>query len=295
MRRLDVALLSLAALWCRAGFGTEPAQTDRLRLPDGIELAVAASDAIGNTEVRFVQGETIRISATISALDVLDAMARADRAEVTARAPQEGGAAGDVGASRQRVAEAKARVGPRLQELRGKLAVDVLTVGETSRQADVVPVKSGASEIVNGAREEVWWVFDGASTPAANLTFRVALADPPSEVRVSVDIVPVEAATQAERCRASYIGAHLAFEQGRVQEAAALAREAAGLGESRGYYTMAAFHVLGDAQSRLGDGAGALEAYRRALKIAEAAFPKSNLPDLLGRRIRELGGTTSAH
>ena len=121
-------------------------------------------------------------------------------------------------------------------------------------------------------------------SPGADVT---ATAAPDPSV-LDFELVSTERATAAERARAIYVKAHVAFDKKAYRQVIELAAQAAELGEANGYYRMAALHLLGDAHFALDNKQEALQAYRDVLVIARAAFPKSRLPAILGPRVRQL-------
>ncbi len=300
---IAIAIITGAADVGRAG--------ERCVLPGNVELRVSVADGLGNPvpNERFVRDELILVSGVLSALDVLEAQAAVDRARAqamrfgNARSPERAKEAGEQLISAQAALVQAHRKTSRssLKELADGL---VLTPSrddsrQRSEQIEINAVRlegPGRPERtgpLGDAIAEVRWLVDTTALPSGTFRLQVSpqaqtpgVGTPHVEVRFVV--VPSRDATNAERCRAQYVRAQLAFDAGRYEEAANLAGPAAELGAPFGYYRMAALHVLGDAHYATENTGAALDAYRRALEIAKVAFPKSRLPFILGRRIREL-------
>lgn len=284
--------------------------TDRVVLPDDVELRIGACDELGNSvpDNRFVRGEVIIVRVTLSALRVLQAKADLDEAkmQVTLLSSQE--TPEQTKEAKDRMASAEARLAKErrkieLAPLRGvaaQLAMATLltTSGEeparTELRADIVEHGTGeeTESRTGGARIEVWWSLETAVIALGKITLEVA----PKTGAVStvattlLDLVAPEQTTQDNRCRVAYIPARLASKAGRYRDAAEHAERAAKIGDRLGYHRMAALSVLGDAHYALNDTQAALDAYRQALEIAEVAFPNSHLQVFLAHRVRELGG-----
>jgi len=269
-------------------------------LPGNVELRVSVADALGNpvSSGRFVEGETVLVKATLSALEVLDARAAADRLQAQMSRP------GGAGPERTRVEEEFHAMEGKLaaagdavvRSPLGGLANRLRLTAEVTRPARAAGtaypnlvrlVSAGPPPPPDAAHVETRWSFDSSTAGPGTVSVLVQL-EGEAPAAVTFDVVPNDVATGSERCRAAYAGAHLALEAKRYKDAADLAATAVALGEPLEYHRMAALHVLGDAQSALGNRSAALAAYRDALQIAVAAFPKSALPAILGSRVQEL-------
>ena len=306
-----LALLGILAV---AASTVATAAGDRFLLPGSVELRLTVSDELSNPVAnnRFVTGEVVRVTATLLPLKVLDARAALDAARVRLMVLGSEGSQEKRQQAEQKLASARARVDAArtalaensLQERADQLVVEVhLSVPSAGSQAaESVPILRQAPLSGMGTSHTVgdvltlWWQVETTNLPAGTVTVTVSVspdadataAAAPDPSVLDFELVSTERATTAERARAIYVKAHVAFDKKAYRHVIELAAQAAELGEANGYYRMAALHVLGDAHFALGNKRAALQAYREVLVIAKAAFPKSGLPTILGPRVREL-------
>ncbi len=284
---------------------------EKVVLPGNIELRVSLADGLGNPVAnrRFVHNEPIQVSGVLSALNVLESHAAVDRARAHVKRFENARPAEQAKHFEEELASAEAALARANREisrdpLRELAEQLVLTgardgMGQASQPIEINAVRLEETQGVertgslSGAVVKVQWSINTDALPEGSLSLQISPRAPRIDtLNVEMEVVLVSPldATNAERCRSQYVKAQLALDRGQYQEAVDLAGSAAELGEPLEYYRMAALHVLGDARSATGDVRNALDAYRRALDIARVAFPKSALPSILGRRIRELEG-----
>lgn len=296
----------VAALAVVGGVAEVGRAGERAILPDGIQLRVSVSDQLGNpvTQDTFVKGEVVLIHATLSDLGALQARANQDRSTV-----QRLRLAGSLreeeeirrAAARAEVEQGRAIEGllpSSLQRMAGKLVLTARRFEQGRGGAALTPTPLEADATIQSSRQsvrdrtEVWWKLDSAALLPGPILLQLASGAHVGAASASMrfELVSPEQASPENRCRSIYVRARLAMEAKppRHDEAARLAEDAAQFGLPNGYYRMAALHTLGDAQSALGNRQAAIAAYRQALDIVNAAFPKSRLPYILSARIRDL-------
>jgi tetratricopeptide (TPR) repeat protein len=256
---------------------------ERVTLAGNVEVRIAVLDELRNSvaEDRFVEGETILVRATVSDLSALQAKLDLDK---TQRSPDQHAQAVPLEVSS-------------LQEVASQLVLvanEKPLQGETQQELRLQRVERHAAAMADArphsAQVELWWSVDPITTRPGRVSL---VLDVPSHPHAGpatreFEVVSPEQATRDNHCRALYVKARIALDAGRDREAAEVAERATQVGEPLGYHRMFAMRVLGDALYALGNRRAALDAYRESVRIAEAAFPKSDLPVVLGPRIREL-------
>lgn len=287
---------------------------DRVMLNGNIEMRISIADEIGNPvlEGRFVRGDRVMVTVTLSDMSALKARALAHEAMLYATRAQRTNDPDHRAEATEKlnIAEAAQRDAKRslavkaLDSLARRLVVRGLRRGvgdpfeeiELPLQSVGVAPGSGGRDSAREAVREVRSAIDTSKLPAGVLSVRAEVPaaqqrhGAPAIAEAQLQLVSLDQATPAERGRSAYVKAHAALETGRFVDAARLAKEAADFSPPLDYYQMASWHVLGDAQFALGDRPAALAAYREALRVAEQAFPKSHLRAIVAPRIRELEG-----
>lgn len=298
MKRTSPRSFAIIAALC--GLSAGAVEPDRTRLPDNVELAAGVFDELGNHVPggRVVAGETVLIRATLTDLETLEARRRLDAARLRDAAVASGAVPGAGNPRAAQAEQALAQAERRLAErpLAERFAVLAATLRGDAGVVDVamsevrLPRADVLEQLARGARTERRWAArTGDLAPGRyRAVLTLELDGRTYTVEAGFELVAAATATAEERARGLAIPALRALRAGQHADAARLAAAAADVADPLGEQRMRALRIRGDALYALNDRPGALAAYRDAVAIAQAAFPKSNLPQVLAPRMRRL-------